>query len=362
MKGAFEIGTFRGIKIAIHWSFFILLIWVAGRNYMEGMEPASILLELSFVLAVFFCVLLHELGHALMAARFSVKTRDITLLPIGGVARLEKMPEKPIQEFLVAVAGPAVNVVIVLLLLPFILLGKGWPVAIDLEVISQSNYLANVILVNASLLIFNLIPAFPMDGGRVLRSLLAMRLPREKATRIAATTGQFFAVVFAIVGLYFNPFLILIAVFIFMGARSEYKMVLEESYFSNLKVKNVMIRKFDALESGQTLQDAADLLLSGYSTDFLVMKNHQVEGVLTRDDLLKAFAAMDHHRPLDIILRFQPPSVQENDSLKEVWSIMRSGNWPLLPVYDQMQLTGIVSVENIAEFFALQNANAPQRK
>lgn len=227
MKGAFRIGTYRNIGVYIHWTFLLLLFWVGGNSFFEGSSVNVIAEEIGFLLMVFLCVLLHEFGHALSAARYGIPTKDITLLPIGGLARLEKIPERPGHELVVAIAGPAVNVIIIIVLAVVMYFGKGLPLGLDFIRPESNSFVVNLMLVNISLVVFNMIPAFPMDGGRILRSLLAMKLSKLKATKIAARIGQIISVGFVVFGWLYSPMLILIGIFIFFGAKAELKHIIE---------------------------------------------------------------------------------------------------------------------------------------
>ncbi|MBL7924580.1 MAG: site-2 protease family protein [Bacteroidia bacterium] len=362
MKGAVRIGSYKGIGIFIHWTFFLLLIWIGGDKMLENGKLSEVFAEIGFVLSVFMCVLLHEFGHALSAARYHIHTRDITLLPIGGVARLEKLPDLPRQELIVAMAGPFVNVLIILLLAVFIFFGKGFPIAVDFQDPSANSFVINLLMVNVSLVVFNLIPAFPMDGGRILRSLLAMKWSKQRATRIAVAVGQSIAVLFVIAGLFVNPFLILIGVFVFLGAQAELKMVLQQDALKGIRVKDVMISKYSALHDQDTLKQAAEALLAGDSTDFLVMDQAgQVSGVLTRDHLLKGFAEYPPGHPVaDLILK-NPLQFETEDDLDSSWEKMRATDFPLAPVYHQGLLTGVLSRENLTEFIALYLAGQQKK-
>ncbi|MBK7682742.1 MAG: site-2 protease family protein [Bacteroidia bacterium] len=227
MKGAFRIGSYRNIGVYIHWTFLLLLLWVGGNSFFDGSTVNAIAEEIGFLLMVFFCVLLHEFGHALSAARYGIPTKDITLLPIGGLARLEKIPEKPWHELVVAIAGPAVNVGIIIILALVMYFGKGLPLGMDIFSVDSNSFLVNLLLVNISLVVFNMIPAFPMDGGRILRSLLAMKLTKVKATLIAVRIGQVISIGFVVLGWLYSPMLILIGIFIFFGAKAELKYTIE---------------------------------------------------------------------------------------------------------------------------------------
>lgn len=361
MKGAFQIARVKGISVFIHWTFFILFIWIAFSRLSNNGTLMEVITEITFMLGIFLCVLLHELGHALAAARYNIKTKDITLLPIGGVARLEKMPEVPLQELIVAVAGPLVNVAIVAVLAGFIFIGKGFPLAIDMRDFDSNGFLINMLIVNISLIVFNMIPAFPMDGGRVFRAILAMKWSREKATLIASKVGQGIALIFIAGGLFFNPFLILIGVFVFLGAQTEYNMIREQNVFKGRTVKQVMINRFTILPSSASYQDGVDALLSGYVTDFLVTDDQSVIGYITRDELLKGYAVNGSHSLITAGVRKIDYTVTENDPLEQVWMKMMEQDLPLVPVYKDALLTGIVSKENISEYIALHLMQAQLR-
>ncbi|MFM9007549.1 MAG: site-2 protease family protein [Bacteroidota bacterium] len=359
MASSIRLGTIKGITVTVHWTFFLLLAWIVGKTLMDGGGTHLALFELGFVLTVFACVVLHEFGHALTALRFGVQTRDITLLPIGGVARLERMPEKPIQEFLVAIGGPAVNIIILIVLVPLLLVLDLFPLQTTPERVSWSDFFSQLVLVNMMLVVFNLIPAFPMDGGRVLRSLLAIRMGRERATRIAALTGQVFAVGFVLAGLAYNPMLVLIGVFVFFGAQAELRSVLEDAAFKKQSVGLLTMRQFDSVRPDDALSVAANHLLAGYATDFLVLQQGLPVGVLTRDQLLRAFADRDK-QPLNVgeVMQANPPILDTRQPLDQAWLMMREGAWPLLPVYENGLLYGILTSDNLSDYFALKMTSA----
>jgi Zn-dependent protease len=223
MKWSWKLGEFRGIGVYMHATFLILIGFVVLSHWSAGHSLGKTLEGVAFILALFGCVVLHEFGHALTAARYGIKTRDITLLPIGGVARLERMPEEPLQELWVALAGPAVNVVIAAALFAWIQFTAVFAPLGQLGVASGP-FLQRLMMVNVILVVFNMLPAFPMDGGRVLRALLATRLEYGRATQIAASVGQTMALIFAFLGFFTNPFLLFIALFVWIGAAQEASM------------------------------------------------------------------------------------------------------------------------------------------
>src|SRR5688572_30159994 len=222
MRWSVRIGSIAGIRLELHVTFLIFLGWIALSSGLTTGDPLEAVASVVGILLIFTCVLLHELGHAFAARRYGIRTRDIVLLPIGGVARLQRMPEKPQQEVVVALAGPAVNVLILSALWPvltFLRQPPAWPPPPDLGL------LHTVFWVNVMMVVFNMVPAFPMDGGRVLRAVLAMRMPFVRATRIAAAVGQGFALLFGIVGFFFQPMLMFVALFVFLAASEEYALV-----------------------------------------------------------------------------------------------------------------------------------------
>jgi len=273
MKWSLPIAKIFGIRVYIHFTFFLLLGFLAFAQWQapEGGERS---LHVGFVLLLFGCVLLHEFGHALMAKRFGIETKDITLLPIGGVARLERMPEKPMQEFWVALAGPAVNVVIAALLFAWLTLRGEWQ-PLSPSTAMEGSMPARLLYVNLALVVFNMLPAFPMDGGRVLRALLATALGRRRATAIAANIGQGMAILLGLVGFLANPMLVFIAIFVFLGAQAEAGMVEMQSALEGLKVRDGMMTRYRVLSPRHTLGQAAEELLAGSQQDFPVLDGHR---------------------------------------------------------------------------------------
>ena len=297
MAWSFTIARIFGSEVRIHVTFFLLLLWIGVAHYQHGGMPAAIQ-GVIFILALFACVVAHEFGHALMARRYGIRTPDITLLPIGGLARLERMPEKPRQEIAVALAGPAVNVVIAAVLI--LVLGAG----IDADALQALedptvSFLARLATVNVFLVVFNLIPAFPMDGGRVLRAVLAMRYSRVHATQIAARVGQGLAFFFGFLGLMGNPILIFIAIFVYLAATAEAQQTGLQDVARNIGVRDVMITHYEALGPQATISDAADALLHTTQHEFPVIDGGgHLRGVLTRNAMIEALRATGPATPV----------------------------------------------------------------
>jgi Zn-dependent protease len=343
-----------GIQLRIHITFLLLIAWLAFGYYTEGGSAAA-LGRVIFVLLLFVCVVLHEFGHAFAAKGFGINTPDITLLPIGGVARLERMPEEPRQELLIAVAGPAVNVVIALALA----LTIDWRAAMEPRVVESPVLPLQLLAMNVWLVLFNLLPAFPMDGGRVLRALLAIRMPYVRATQVAANVGQGFAFIFGFAGLLIpNPFLIFIALFVYIGASQEAALAQMKDVSRRFPVSSAMIREFRSLPQDATLEEAVDALLATSQHDFPVVGDSgNVVGVLTRHDLIAALRRGDPRIRVGDVMRRDVPTVTTGTRFEEAFRIMQECHCPAVPVLDSMKrLVGLLTPENVTELMMVQSA------
>jgi Zn-dependent protease len=355
MKWSWRIGRLLGIDVYMHATFLILLLWLGISYYLPQHRMADVINGLTLIVALFGIVILHEMGHALTARRFGIRTRDITLLPIGGVARLERMPEDPKQELLVALAGPAVNVVLAGFLLLTILL-TGTALAVPDSRLAGGSFLSNLMWINVSLAVFNMIPAFPMDGGRVLRALLAMRLDYVHATQRAASTGQALALVFGLVGLFYNPFLVFIALFVWMGAAAESSMVQMKSALAGIPVSKAMITDFRSLAPTNSLQEAIEHVLAGFQHDFPVLEHGRLVGVLTREDLLKSLAQSGPQTLVSATMTERFETGDPADMLDLVLARLQSCRCRTLLVLKGEELVGILTMDNVGEFLMFQSA------
>ncbi|MCC7161474.1 MAG: site-2 protease family protein [Anaerolineae bacterium] len=353
MKWSWKIGEFAGIGLYIHATFPLLLVFAALPVLLYGGEISEALSSIAFILALFVCVVLHEYGHALAARRYGIKTQDITLLPIGGVARLERMPEKPSQELVVAAAGPAVNVVIAAALAVAMFaagaamptLGLGW---------GNESVLEQLLTVNIVLVLFNLIPAFPMDGGRILRALLATRMDHAAATRYAAMLGQGIAVVFAVAGFFVNPLLVLTALFIFMGAGAESQMAQQRGRMRGMTAGQAMRTNIRALAPYERLSGAVDSMMSTGQQDFPIAENGRVVGMLTREMVIKGLKQFGAYAPVAQVMQQNVVPIEADQPLASAMDAMQSHELAALPVTSNGALVGMLTFDGIREFLALQ--------
>ncbi len=355
MKWSWKIASYKGIDVFIHATFLFIIAWVGISYWQQTRTLAGTLEGILFTLFLFGCVVLHEFGHALTARRYGIKTRDITLYPIGGVARLERMPDKPIQEFWVALAGPAVNVVIAALLFGWLLVSGGLAPLGSLG-LTGGPFLERLMLVNVSLVLFNMIPAFPMDGGRVLRALLAMRMEYTRATQIAASIGQGLALLFGFVGLFFNPLLLFIAFFVWIGAAQESSMVQMKSALGGIPVRRATITDFQTLSPTDTLGRSVELILAGSQNDFPVVTDGAVVGVLTRNDVLAALSRQEQSALVANLMRRDFQSADANEMLELAFARLQTCGCHSMPVTYQGQLVGLLTSDNVGEFLMVQSA------
>ena len=355
MKWSLKIGRIRGIDVYIHLTFLLLLGLVGVTQWLNGGSLETALSGVLFFSGLFLCVLLHEYGHALAARRYGIATRDITLLPIGGVARLERMPDKPSQELVVALAGPLVNIVIAAGLCAGLWLKGHWPPLAALNATSGS-LVERLIVVNGFLVLFNLLPAFPMDGGRVLRAILALRTDYARATRIAAFIGQGMAFLFGIAGLFGNPMLIVIAFFVWIGAIHEAAAVQMKSTLGGCLVREAMQNEVRTLSPQDTLRQGVQALLAGAQQDFPVVENGRVVGMLARPDLLKGLNDHGEFASVASVMQREVEVLDANELLDWAVTHMDPNRGLSRPVLRDGRLVGLLTAENIGEFFMIRSA------
>jgi len=361
MKWSWKIARVAGIDVHLHITFVVLVAWIALAYWQLEGTVEAVVVGVSFILALFFCVVLHELGHALTARRFGIRTRSIVLLPIGGIASIEKTPEDPRQEILIALAGPAVSFAIAAFLWIVLRASGGFAASEPLS-LAEAGFLPRLMLVNLLLGAFNLLPAFPMDGGRVFRAVLSLRLGPVRATRIAAVVAQAAAVLLALVGLRYNLFLVLIAMFIWLGAVTEAGMVTARSVLAGVTARTAMETNFEVLAPDESLGRAVALTLDGSQKDFPVVRDDNVVGVLRQADLLRGLH--DHGKlcRVDQVMQGAPPQMEVGDSLEHVLEDIGTVSSGLLAVTDRGRLAGIIDIDNIMELLRIRKALREQEE
>jgi Zn-dependent protease/CBS domain-containing protein len=355
MRWSLNIGTIAGTAVRVHITFLLFLVWIFAADYASG-GPDEAWTGLIFMVLLFACVLAHEFGHIFTARAFGVATPDVTLLPIGGVARLERIPEEPRQEFLIAIAGPAVNVAIGLaLVLAGAHLDPSALSGVDNAHISMLDRLA---IVNLFLAAFNMIPAFPMDGGRVLRALLATRMGHTRATETAATIGQFVAFLLGFAGLFWNPLLIFIAVFVYLAASSEAHMVALRAMAHGVPVTNAMMTQIAKLTPQAHVDEAVQTLLRTSQSEFPVVDpDGKPVGLLGRGDLIRALKQLGPDARVADVMTTTVPSVGHRSCLDEALRLLQEKAAPAVAVTDaQGRLVGLVTSETIGEMMMLRAA------
>jgi Zn-dependent protease/CBS domain-containing protein len=355
MSRSFRLGRLAGIDIFVHPTFALLLVWVAVSSGLQGRTMGAAAEGVALMLVLFACIVLHELGHALMARRFGIATRDITLLPIGGMARLERMPERPVQEFLVALAGPVVTLLIAVTLFAWLRLSGDWR---PLEAISVARgaFVEQVMMANVALLLFNLLPAFPMDGGRVLRAILAARTDYVSATVRAASLGQGIAFLLALVGLFSNLFLVIVAFFVWIAAAEEAAAVQKRSALAGVTVRAAMMTQLQTLTPASTLGDAVELLLSGSQQEFPVLQRGALAGILTRRRLIGALASHGREAAVGPLME-ECPTATADEPLEPMLTRLDVTNTRSVAVVDEGRLVGLVTLDNVGELLMVRAAD-----
>lgn len=355
MKWSWKIARFWGIDVYVHATFLLIIAWVGYSYWVQFGRLNAVLGGILFILALFACVVLHEYGHALTARHYGVKTRDITLYPIGGVARLERIPEKPIEELWVALAGPAVNVVIAILLAAYLIAAGTFSLS-SLYSVTSGGFAARMLAVNFTLAAFNLIPAFPMDGGRVLRALLGLRMDHLRATQIAAAVGQGLAFLFGLVGLFGNAGLLFIAFFVWIGAEQEANMARVKFTLGGVPVSRAMQTKFETLSSTDNLARAVELILEGSQHDFPVVEGERVLGILERQGLIQALTTGGQEQPVSVAMRRDVPELDSHEMIEKALALLDQSRLKTLPVTHAGRLAGLITAENITEFTMIRTA------
>ena len=363
MGGSFKIGRAFGIDVKVHWSFFLLLIFFGYLAFRDSGSLLSALVTIGIVVALFFCVLLHEFGHSLVAIRLGSEVQDITLLPIGGLARMKSLPERPIDEVKVAVAGPLVNVVLAPIFFGLAVLFGG-DLSTPTDIVSGVDSLGKVFValgyINVALVIFNMIPAFPMDGGRVLRGLLATRLGPVRATNISSTVGQGFAILFILGGFLGRNFLLaIIGFFVFLGASGEAQLVRQREQMRGLTVSDVMGTKgrTETVTPYHTFGQVLDSVIHGYQEDFPVVdEDGELVGIITRSEIMAAAHSPGRYAIVRDLMRTEFPTISPDaDLFRDGNRLLQERGLRALPVVKDGNLVGMLTVDDVGQAALLRD-------
>ncbi len=359
MGASLKIGHFAGIKVQIHWTFWLLFLFVGFMIFANDGTLAELLWNFGFVICLFICVLLHEYGHALTARKYGIGTRSITLLPIGGLASLEDIPENPKEEFYIAVAGPLVNVGVAIILYFFTPLENFMnqdPEVLQeqLATIDGQNFMFYLLFVNIALVLFNMLPAFPMDGGRIFRALLSMKMGRIQATQIASGLGKMMAMLFFLLGLFYSIILSVIAVFIYFGAHSENLMIRQRSLLQGKNVRDAMITEFTILAPYTPLSAVVDKILASTEQNFIVASNGNIEGILYMEDIATTLQQKGNQTEVHEVMDRDVKTLQANDDLTKGYQLLQRGGKNFFPVLENGQIVGVLDMNNLNEFLTFE--------
>lgn len=357
---SWRIGRLAGIDVYVHGTFVLLLAWIGASHLTRGQGVVEALAGVGMAVAMFTVVVLHELGHALAARRYGIGTRDITLLPIGGVARLERMPDDPKQELVVAVAGPLVNVALAALFFGMQIALDRAPGIEDVRVVGGP-FFAKLMWINVSLALFNLLPAFPMDGGRVLRALLATRMSHVRATDWAASIGKALAVVLGVGGFFVSPMLVFIALFVWVGAQGEMQHEHVRSSLEGLRVGDAMLTHFRVLSPSETVAHAAEHVASGFQKDFPVVLEGTCVGVLRREDLMRALALGQSRHPVGELMKRELAIADPDTELVEALGALGEAEGHAIFVVRGGVLLGMITPERVGEIMMIRETAGRRR-
>ena len=358
MKTVFNIGSVRGITISIHWTFLFLPLWIAAINLLSGSQGEEIIWSIIFFFAILISILIHEAGHALVAKYFGIQASGIILLPIGGVASIPNLPKKPRQEILILLAGPGVNLIIAAVLSIFIHpYSAYWFDAENIGAANAGNFIFQLQIINLSLGIFNLIPAFPMDGGRILRTFLSLNMNILKATRIAGIIGQIFAYTLIALGIIIiNIPILLISLFILFASRAEEYYLQLRAIAHGLKLKDVLMRDYDSLDANASVMEVSQMFMNNHNKYYIVMENAKPVGTVQRMQLMKSIAEMKYYVKIKELMKMNLEYLNANAEVEKFIEKLASKDERLYPVLDHNHFEGVISFQHIFEYLLIHSS------
>ncbi|RXJ49446.1 site-2 protease family protein [Gelidibacter gilvus] len=358
MSANLKLGKYYGTEIQLHWTFFLLTVWIVLSEVLSGASVDRVLFNLQFVLAVMICVLLHEMGHLLAARKFGIKTTKMVLLPVGGISTVDKTTESPKEELLITLAGPLVNIIIAGILFFAIpvsdYIGYNFLEYFTLlNEFSFKNFLFFLFIVNITLAVFNLIPAFPLDGGRILRAVLDFKFSRVTATRIATTISHVIAIFLLLTGLLFNPILLFLSLFLLIGSFSENQVVHQIDLLKGYLVRDAMLKNITVFDPKETMEDVIRVILRGSETNFVVVKNKKIVGLLYHKDIIEN----SNKRSLLVqeVMTTNFKTMETKEELSVAYRLMQEETHPFFPVTEKNELVGAIDFDNLHEFLLMED-------
>ena len=357
MKANLNLGKYFGTQVQIHWTFFVLITWIILSEIFSGASMDRILFNFQFVIAVMICVLLHEIGHSFVAKRYGFKTKKMVLMPIGGISTLDKTIESSKKEIAISFAGILVNVIIAIILFfaipvtDYISFNLG-DYFTALNDFSFKTFLFFLFIANVVLVLINLIPAFPLDGGRILRALLNLKFNRVQATSITATISHIIAILFLLIGVLFNPVLVFLSLFIFIGSFSENRMVTQLGLLKGHKVRDAMLEAITVFSPEDTMDAIIKVIISGSETNFVVLKDTEIVGLLYHEAIIEN----SDKRTLLVkdLMTTSFKTLQADEKLSKAFGIMNNEMHPFFPVMDKDKFVGAIDFANMNEFLLME--------
>ena len=357
MKANLNLGKYFGTRLELHWSFFVLMLWVILNEVFDNAELERILFNLQFVIAVMVCVLLHEIGHAVVAKKFGIKTEKMVLLPIGGISTTNETTEKPKEEFFITMAGPLANILIAVILYFVIPVSDYYSYDLGeyfnaLNDFTLRTFLYFLFIVNVALAVFNMIPAFPLDGGHIFRAVLDLKLDRANATKATTTMGHIIAIALLLIGLLFNPIIVFMSLFLFVGNYTENIMATQLGLLGHHTVGEAMLLKITIFKPNDHIDLVVNQIISGTETNFIVMEEGTVKGIL---NLRTVMENSNKNVLVKDIMDTEFEMVKSEDNFKHLYNIIYNGKQVLFPVIDEGKLVGAIDATNLNEYIALQS-------
>ena len=362
MKTVFNVGRIFGISISFHWTFLLLIFWIALIDFMAGIYPAEIVWTFILLIFILLSIFAHEAGHALMAYYFGIRATGVILLPVGGVASIPSLPKKPVQEILITLAGPAVNLLIGALLLLFIRpFNAYWIDSENIGVVNAGNFIFQLLIINLSLGLFNLVPAFPLDGGRILRIILAFNMNIVKATRVASIISLIIGALLIVLGFVIVHVLpILIGLFILFASRAEEYYLQLKTIAHGVRFKDVLMHGYDSVDANSNVMDVSGKLNNNHSKFFIVMENGTAVGTIHRMQIIESIAEMKYEVKIKEIMKRNLEFINGNEKVENYIEKLARKEERLYPVMEHNHFAGVINFQHVIEYLLLHTGSSKE--